>query len=79
MEGSPFYYSKGVCEGDSIKKQMINKIENNLLNGGKKWSHCSAPSRFFKANKLFVLRWRDLEMKNGMQNQSADLISQQIY
>lgn len=37
MEGTtPFYYSKGVCEGENIKKQMINKIENNLLNESKK-------------------------------------------
>lgn len=57
MEGTtPFYYSKGVCEGESIKKQMINKIENNLLNESKKWSRRSAPSLFFKANKLSVLR-----------------------
>lgn len=75
---TPFYYSKGECEGDSIKKQIINKTENNLLNGSKKWSHCSAPSPFFKANKLCI-EVEDLEMKNGMQNQSAALISQQIY
>lgn len=31
-ETTPFYYSIGVCEGVSIKKQAINKIENNLLN-----------------------------------------------
>lgn len=51
---TPVYYSKGVHKGEKL---MINKIETNLLSGGKNWWQRSSPSPFFKANTLLQVKW----------------------
>lgn len=53
MEGTtPFYYSRGVCEGENIKKQMINKIENTCSMKVRNDHVILAPPSFLKQTTL---------------------------